>query len=56
MIPTAPFGRTGHQSSRLIFGAAALGGMSQERADKTLALITEWGLKPHRHRSVLRRV
>ena len=25
MIPTAPFGRTGHESSRVIFGAAGLG-------------------------------
>ena len=30
MLPTAPFGRTGHTSTRVIFGAAALGGMSQE--------------------------
>ncbi len=44
MIPTAPFGRTGHVSTRLIFGAAALGGMSQERADATLAQIAEWGI------------
>jgi aryl-alcohol dehydrogenase-like predicted oxidoreductase len=44
MIPTAPFGRTGHHSTRVIFGAAALGGMSQERADTTLAAIHEWGI------------
>ncbi len=44
MLPTALFGRTGHQSSRLIFGAAALGGMSQEGADRTLALIDEAGI------------
>ena len=30
MIPTAPFGRTGHESTRTIFGAAALGDVSQE--------------------------
>jgi len=36
MLPLAPFGRTGHQSSRVIFGAAALGAMSQSRADATL--------------------
>ncbi|MEZ5296837.1 MAG: aldo/keto reductase [Ilumatobacteraceae bacterium] len=29
MLPTAPFGSTGHRSTRVIFGAAALGGMSQ---------------------------
>ena len=44
MIPTAPFGRTGHDSTRLIFGAAALGGMSQERADATLAAVAGWGI------------
>ena len=44
MIPTALFGRTGHESTRLIFGAAALGGMSQERADATLAALAGWGI------------
>ena len=29
MVPTAPFGSTGHDSSRVIFGAAALEEMSQ---------------------------
>lgn len=41
-LPLAPFGSTGHQSTRVIFGAAALGGMSQERAERTLAQIGEW--------------
>lgn len=44
MIPTAAFGATGHSSTRLIFGAAALGGMSQERADATLDSIHAWGI------------
>jgi aryl-alcohol dehydrogenase-like predicted oxidoreductase len=44
MLPTAPFGSTGHTSTRVIFGAAALGGMSQERADATLAAIAGWGI------------
>lgn len=44
MIPRAAFGRTGHQSSRVIFGAAALGGMSAERSAATLALISEHGV------------
>ena len=44
MLPLADFGRTGHQSTRVIFGAAALGSMNQERADETLALITEAGV------------
>ena len=44
MLPTAPFGRTGHQSTRVIFGAAALGGMSPSRAAATLALVHERGV------------
>lgn len=44
MIEQAPFGRTGHNSSRVIFGAAALGGMRQDRADQTLTLLREFGL------------
>lgn len=43
-LPTAPFGRTGHDSTRVIFGAAALGGMSQERADVTMAQVAGWGI------------
>ena len=35
-LPTAPFGATGHESSRVIFGAAALGGMKQQRADEVV--------------------
>jgi len=44
MITTQPFGTTGHQSSRMIFGAAALGGMSQGRADATIAMVRERGV------------
>ncbi len=40
----APFGRTGHESSRIIFGAAALGEMSQDRTDATLELATVAGI------------
>src|SRR4029453_6765955 len=43
-LPVAPFGRTGHDSTRLIFGAAALGSMSQERADATLADVDAAGI------------
>ncbi|HSP27789.1 MAG TPA: aldo/keto reductase, partial [Ilumatobacteraceae bacterium] len=43
-LPTAPFGSTGHQSTRVIFGAAALGAMSQARADATLAKVGDWGI------------
>lgn len=44
MLPSLPFGKTGHRSSRVIFGAAALGGMSQERADATLATVERRGI------------
>jgi aryl-alcohol dehydrogenase-like predicted oxidoreductase len=44
MIERAPFGRTGHQSSRVIFGAAALGRMRQERADEVLEVLLEFGV------------
>ena len=40
-IDRMPFGRTGHDSSRVIFGAAALGRMSQERADELLSRLLE---------------
>ncbi|HXW84603.1 MAG TPA: aldo/keto reductase [Candidatus Binataceae bacterium] len=44
MIEKIPFGKTGHQSSRVIFGAAALGGMKQERADQLLEILLEYGV------------
>jgi aryl-alcohol dehydrogenase-like predicted oxidoreductase len=44
MTDRAAFGRTGHQSSRVIFGAAALGRMQQERADQVLATLLEFGV------------
>ena len=44
MIERAAFGRTGHDSTRVIFGAAALGRMSQDRADATLAVVADFGL------------
>jgi aryl-alcohol dehydrogenase-like predicted oxidoreductase len=40
-IPLLPFGRTGHQSTRIIFGAAALGSVSQDVADRTLEVLLE---------------
>lgn len=43
-IGTFPFGRTGHQSTRVIFGAAALGGMRQDKADQVLAMVREAGI------------
>jgi aryl-alcohol dehydrogenase-like predicted oxidoreductase len=44
MIASSPFGKTGHQSTRVIFGAAALGGMKQERADRVLDSLIECGI------------
>ena len=44
MIPIQPFGRTGHESTRLLFGAAAIGNVSQEEADQTMELIREHGI------------
>ena len=43
-IPTLPFGRTGHTSTRILFGAAALSRVSQADADRTLDLITSYGI------------
>jgi aryl-alcohol dehydrogenase-like predicted oxidoreductase len=43
-IDRMPFGGTGHESSRVIFGAAALGGMRQVRADELLPLLLEAGV------------
>ncbi len=44
MIERAPFGATGHESSRVIFGAAALGDVSKADADRTLAVLLEHGI------------
>ena len=44
MIDRADFGRTGHDSSRVIFGAAALSRMSQHRADELLEVLVEFGV------------
>src|SRR5512142_2198487 len=44
MIPTMPFGRTGHQSTRTLFGAAALGSVTQEEADRTLDVLLKYGV------------
>jgi aryl-alcohol dehydrogenase-like predicted oxidoreductase len=44
MIPTAAFGRTGHESTRLIFGAASLGNVTQQVADETLEILLQHGI------------
>lgn len=43
-IPHLPYGRTGHSSSRIIFGAAALARVSQDVADRTLDVLLEHGI------------
>jgi len=44
MIAQHAFGRTGHMSTRTIFGAAALGAVTQDDADKTLDVLLEYGI------------
>lgn len=44
VIAKHPFGRTGHQSTRVIFGAAALGSIKQDKADLILGLLLEYGV------------
>ena len=44
MIPRMPFGTTGHDSSRVIFGAAALGSVSKGDADRALDVLLEHGV------------
>ena len=44
MIPTLPFGHTGHESTRLIFGAFALSQVTQADADRTMELIMRYGI------------
>jgi aryl-alcohol dehydrogenase-like predicted oxidoreductase len=43
-IPTLPFGRLGHLSTRTLFGAASLGSVSQRDADRTLDLLMQYGV------------
>lgn len=43
-IETAPFGRTGHRSTRVLFGAAALAEVPQRVADATLDVLLEYGV------------
>lgn len=44
MIEKRPFGRTGHMSSVTLFGAAALGRVSQSVADEVLDLLLRYGV------------
>jgi aryl-alcohol dehydrogenase-like predicted oxidoreductase len=44
VIALEPFGRTGHRSSRAIFGAASLSQVTQSAADRTLELLLRYGV------------
>lgn len=44
MIETQPFGRTGHVSTRTIFGAWALARATQAEADRTLEVLLRYGV------------
>jgi aryl-alcohol dehydrogenase-like predicted oxidoreductase len=44
MIERAPYGATGHDSSRVIFGAAALGSVSLNDSERALELMLEHGV------------
>ena len=44
MIEKRPFGRTGHMSTVTLFGAAALGRVSQADADRTLDVLLAYGV------------
>lgn len=44
MIPKLPFGRTGHLSTRTLFGAAAFYQVSQAEADRTMEVIFQYGI------------
>jgi aryl-alcohol dehydrogenase-like predicted oxidoreductase len=44
MIERRPFGRTGHQSSATIFGAAALSRATQDEADRALEVLLGYGV------------
>jgi predicted aldo/keto reductase-like oxidoreductase len=44
MIAKHAFGCTGHMSTRTLFGAAALGGVTQQEADRTLEVLLAYGV------------
>ncbi|MCY4465478.1 MAG: aldo/keto reductase [Chloroflexi bacterium] len=43
-IPKKIFGRTGHLSTRTLFGAAAFGDVTQDEADRTMQLLLDYGV------------
>lgn len=44
MIPKLQFGRTGHLSTRTLFGAAAFYNVTQAEADQTMELLFQYGI------------
>ena len=44
MIAKYPFGTTGHESTRVLFGAAAFWDVTQDAADRTLDVLLEYGI------------
>ncbi len=44
MIEKIPFGRSGHESTRTLFGAAALSSVTQDVADRALDVLLEYGV------------
>lgn len=44
VIPKAEFGRTGHHSTRVLFGAASLSRVPQRVADETLEVLLRYGV------------
>jgi len=44
MIAKQLFGRTGHESTRAVFGGAALSNVTQEEADQTLEVLLRYGI------------
>src|SRR5579863_4971552 len=44
MIATQSFGRSGHMSTRTLFGAASLGNVTQHEADHTLEILLQYGV------------
>jgi predicted aldo/keto reductase-like oxidoreductase len=43
-IEVQPFGRSGHMSTRTIFGAACLSAVTQDEADRTLEVLLQYGV------------
>ncbi|MBN2084704.1 MAG: aldo/keto reductase [Anaerolineales bacterium] len=44
MIEKMPFGKTGHVSTRVLFGAAAFSGADQPTADRVLPVLLQYGI------------